>query len=120
MSRTWVTALHHSSVLEPDDVLLLLRSGADVNSRRYGMINAPSPVDIALQLPCAAAQLVVEASRPWSPATHHLFPIAARQRAAQLVRLGYLIALRNVFHLDAPGSLLDAWLLVIQFLVRRK
>ena len=118
-SRAWVTALHHAPVLEEADVLELLRSGADVHARRYGMCNAPSPLDVALQVgdSCAAARLIVEASRPWSPKTHRMFPQAARARAVELVRIGHQLAV--TFCADAPGALLDAWLIVIQLSVRR-
>ena len=40
----------------------------------------------------AAARLVVEAARPWSIATHALWPAAGRQRAVALLLLGKLIA----------------------------
>lgn len=118
-SRAWVTALHHSPVLEEADVLELLRSGADLHARRYGMCNAPSPLDVAVQMGegCAASQLIIQASQPWSPKTHHLFPQAARARAVELMRIGHQLA--ATFATEAPGGLLDAWLFIIQLSVRR-
>ena len=120
-SRTWSTALHHAPVLAMHDVIEILRSGADLGARRYSMANAPSPLDVALQQPSSpGSRLVIQAAAPWSPATHYLFPAGARQRAAALLRLGYLLVFRNVHKLDAPGGLLDAWMLVMQFLVTRR
>ena len=47
-SRMWTTALHHASVLQVTEVVELLRSGADVGARRYGLPTCPSPLDVAL------------------------------------------------------------------------
>ena len=123
-SRSWATSLHHSPVLEETEVLELLRSGADLHARRYGMTTCPSPLDVALQTlqqqtPSRASQLIVAAAGPWSPATHRLFPPAARQRAVELLLLGQLIVRRNLLGIDAPDGLLDPWLLIIQLDVRR-
>ena len=49
--------------------------------------------------------LVVQASEPWSPQTHALFPAWARERAVALLRIGYLLFVKDanrsiaLFHL---------------------
>ena len=49
-----------------------------------------------------AAALIRRAAAPWSPASHSLFPAAARARAALLVVSLYEIHERH--HLDSAGN----------------
>ena len=37
-----------------------------------------------------SAELIVQAAAPWSAATHHLFPAAARAHAVAVLRLAFL------------------------------
>lgn len=130
-SREWSTPLHHASVLDPSIVLELLRGGADVHARRPApelfrepLVErpaAPSPLDVAHEAPCSSgSRLVIQAAAPWSPATHHLFPAGARQRAAELLRIGGLLARRSAaLKLALPDALYDPWLLIIGMDVQR-
>ena len=57
----------------------------------------PSPLQLAMRLAQerpdneAAQMLIVAATEPWSPATHELFPKAARARATELLLLIYCL-----------------------------
>ena len=42
----------------------------------------------------SSCALLVLAGGPWSPASHELFPAAARARAATMLRLGHLMSTR--------------------------
>ena len=48
------------------------------------------------------------AAEPWSAANHALFPAAARARAADLARIGYLLAWSPRYAAEAR-SLTDCW-----------
>mmetsp|Transcript_12919 Transcript_12919/g.29478 ORF Transcript_12919/g.29478 Transcript_12919/m.29478 type:complete len:108 (+) Transcript_12919:556-879(+) len=81
------------------------------------MTNAPSPLDVALQLPSPGSTLIIQSAGPWSPVTHRLFPPDARRTAVDLLCLGYLLINRNMYGLDTPEGLLDPWMLIIQLVV---
>ena len=60
------------------------------------------------------AALIVSAAAPWSPATHGLFPAAAKARAVALLRVGRQLA-RQLQSLvadasDVEGAWRDVWL----------
>jgi len=59
----------------------------------------------------AAADLVLQAARPWSPDTHALFPAAARALAALLLITGHLLSRGQLVAEGpgGPGALLDVW-----------
>ena len=56
----------------------------------------------------SVARLVLEAARPWSEATHALFPLAARRRAAELLRVGFLLSRQERFNRQET-ALYDLW-----------
>ena len=56
----------------------------------------------------SAAHLVLRAAEPWSPATHHLFPAAARARARELLWLGYGLSVQPRFR-GEQASFFDVW-----------
>ncbi|KAG8457269.1 hypothetical protein KFE25_011943 [Diacronema lutheri] len=117
-TRRWSTALHHVEHLPTRRVRALLVAGADVSVTDGGAGDAPTPLALALALLArsarahAGAQLVVDAARAWSPATHALFPACARARAVQLLLVGVLIARGSALPYLAPSAhaLLDVWL----------
>uniref|UniRef100_A0A0D3JBC8 Uncharacterized protein n=1 Tax=Emiliania huxleyi (strain CCMP1516) TaxID=280463 RepID=A0A0D3JBC8_EMIH1 len=94
-SRGW-TPLAHLETLTAARATSLLRSGA---SLREG---EPTPLQRAAGGAGEAAALVRRAAAPWSPASHSLFPAAARARAALLVLSLYEIHER--YHLDSAGA----------------
>ena len=98
--------LHHLEVNSAERTRALLRGGASVE---LAAGTPPvSPLERAQQRPKhEAAQLVIAAARPWSPATHSLFPPAARARAVELLRIGYHVA-RSHYVAEAR-ALGDAW-----------
>ena len=135
-SRDWCTPLHYVEVLTTERTRRLLRGGADLHARAHA--GASSPLELAQQLaraerppPADAAAaapergsggarpvaahtearpwaLVLRAAEPWSGETHSLFPAAARSRAVELLRLGYLLASQPRFAGEAH-ALVDAW-----------
>ena len=68
-----------------------------------GGANAPTPLGLATArllrgdgpADDGRAALIVRAAAPWSPATHALFPAAAKERAIELLWLGALLARRQ-------------------------
>ena len=121
-TRRWTSRLHHFEFLSLERVRALLVEGADVRAGDGGA-GAPTPSSLAAArlLPGqpvddgrAAAALIVRAAAPWSPRTHALFPAAAKARAVELLRIGWLLA-RRVQRLvtdasDVEGAFRDAWL----------
>ena len=98
-SREWCTALHHLEIVTATRARRLLQCGADVLAKASP--GGSSPLSLARELRHAgraaegsAAHLVLLASVEWAPATHRLFPLAARRRAAAILRLGYLLSAR--------------------------
>ena len=106
-SPRW-SPLHHVEVLSAERTRALLRGGASI----HAPAGTPpvSPLQRAQQQQPAgeAAQLILRAAQPWSPATHDLFPAAARARAVELCRLGYLLGCSERFQTESR-SLIDAW-----------
>lgn len=107
----WSTPLHYLEVVTPTHALSLLRGGADVHT------GCPSPATLARAAeargeapPESTAWLVLRAASLWSPENHDLFPADARQRARELLGLGYSLA-RSRYAMCpwAEGSLVDAW-----------
>ncbi|EOD11325.1 hypothetical protein EMIHUDRAFT_357793 [Emiliania huxleyi CCMP1516] len=94
-SRGW-TPLAHLETLTAARATSLLRSGASLHE------GEPTPLRRAAGGEGEAAALVRRAAAPWSPASHSLFPAAARARAALLVLSLYEIHER--YHLDSAGS----------------
>ena len=94
-SRGW-TPLAHLETLTAARALSLLRSGASLHE------GEPTPLQRAAGGEGEAAALIRRAAAPWSPASHSLFPAAARARAALLVLSLYEIHER--YHLDSAGS----------------
>ncbi|EOD08852.1 hypothetical protein EMIHUDRAFT_217148 [Emiliania huxleyi CCMP1516] len=70
---------------------------ASASTRRFGVRVAGEAKALALRraMPAAEAvevgRLILKAAE-WSPQSHELFPEAARKRAVEVMRLGYLIA----------------------------
>jgi hypothetical protein len=97
------TPLQHLQVLTPERTVTLLRDSETSPCR-----GRPSPLQLARQNPtCAAAPFVLRASAAWSPATHSMWPGPQRKRAAELCRIGQLLARRKSAH---AGSFLDAFI----------
>ena len=94
-SRGW-TPLAHLETLTAARALSLLRSGASLHE------GEPTPLQRAAGGEGEAAALIRRAAAPWSPASHSLFPAAARARAALLVLSIYEIHER--YHLDSAGA----------------
>ncbi|EOD14056.1 hypothetical protein EMIHUDRAFT_356702, partial [Emiliania huxleyi CCMP1516] len=94
-SRGW-TPLAHLETLTAARATALLRSGASLHE------GEPTPLRRAAGGEGEAAALVRRAAAPWSPASHSLFPAAARARAALLVLSLYEIHER--YHLDSAGA----------------
>ena len=104
-----------------------LRAGANLHAAVAP--RAVTPLSIARVLrgarrapPGSAADLVLQASRPWEPMNHALFPAAARKLAVELLRLGLLMALdpRCSAGPAAAGLWPDLWLMnVMPLLVTR-
>ena len=130
-SEEWTTPLHYLNAITPDRAIHLLREGADVHA--CVAPNRPSPYKHAYELyergeapEGSAADLVLAASEPWSIATHHLFPDPSRDRATELVRLGWLLS-RSAESPYAEAfegreqALMDAWLVhVMPYAVDRE
>ena len=106
-TRDW-TLLHHLEVLTHERTRALLRAGDNIDAAAGP--GGPTPRSIAQDLEAASravirraflhgfaellapgihnALLVLEAAKPWSRKTHTLFPAPARERAADLMRVG--------------------------------
>mmetsp|Transcript_11434 Transcript_11434/g.21613 ORF Transcript_11434/g.21613 Transcript_11434/m.21613 type:complete len:275 (+) Transcript_11434:70-894(+) len=109
-TKDWCSPLHHASLLPSSRVISLLRSGASLHKRKRDPTRTCiSPLELAASCEgeaSAGCQLVVEASRPWSVRTHHLFPLTARKDAATLIFVGYAVARCQ----SCQGrQLLDVW-----------
>jgi len=93
----WSSPLHHLSLTTAERARRLLRSGAD--PRASNGRGGPSPLSLATALAEAGqvsegstARLVLLAAERWSPVGHDVFPAAARERAVELVKLGWLLS----------------------------
>ena len=95
-TRLWSTALHHLEFLTAERTRFLLRAGDNIHAAAEP--GGPTPLSIAQDLAAAArpvihsAFLVLEAAKPWSRETHHLFPAAARARAEELWPTGFRLS----------------------------
>ena len=104
-SATWQSPLQYVEVLSEARAVKLLRGGKESPVRR-----CPSPASRARRHPhTPAAQLILRAAAPWSPARHQLWGHAQRARARELCHLGYLLAYRALDPAHAC-SFADAWL----------
>ena len=113
LSHEWCSPLHHLEILSAGRARALLRAGADVGAAARA--GGPTPLSLAQALGEAgqaaagsAAELVLRAAEPWSPETHDLFPAAARARAVELLRLGFLLSWQPCFW-GVEGALTDVW-----------
>ena len=75
----------------------------------------PTPLSLARAMRDAGeapegspADLVLEADKPWSRETHKLFPQTARERAAMLLRLGWLLSRSGQF-LREEEAMFNVW-----------
>ena len=104
-SRGW-TPLAHLETLTAARALSLLRSGASLHE------GEPTPLQRAAGGEGEAAALIRRAAAPWSPASHSLFPAAARAYAVMVIRIGYQIALSPPDGAEARpdwSALSDVW-----------
>ena len=111
-SRGW-TPLAHLETLTAARATSLLRGGASLHE------GEPTPLRRAAGGEGEAAALVRRAAAPWTPASHSLFPAAARARAALLVRSLYEIHERQ---LDRPNGIAarDFSACVLRFAITRE
>lgn len=126
-SDDWSTPLHYLDVLQPEHTKRLLRDGANIHAcagpgaatplsvarelvdawlAASSVTASPRPLDA--RVTASSAQLVLQAAEVWSPGTHHLFPHACRERAVELLLLGYALAQLPAFIAEAR-SLSDVW-----------
>ena len=104
-SRGW-TPLAHLETLTAARATSLLRSGASLHE------GEPTPLQRAAGGEGEAAALIRRAAAPWSPASHSLFPAAAREYAVTVMRIGYQIALSPPDGAEARpdwSALSDVW-----------
>ena len=113
-TRLWSTPLHHLTIIDGQRARALLRAGADLHAAAEA--GGPTPLSLATarraegQAPASSpAALVLQAAGPWSPATHPLFPAAARARAVELLLLGQRLSREPRFGTEG-GALSDAWM----------
>ena len=101
-TRDWCSPLHHASLLPASRVISLLRAGAPLHKRKRDPSRCcVSPLELAEE-DCRYSEpslLVVQAAKPWSVSTHHLFPDAARSHARSLIYIGYSMAARHGRHI---------------------
>jgi hypothetical protein len=90
----WTSRLHHFEFLQLERVRALLVAGADVRAGD-GEADATTPLSLAAarlrrgdRSDDGRAALIVRAAAPWSPKTHALFPVGAKARAVEFVRIG--------------------------------
>jgi hypothetical protein len=100
-----------------EKVVKLLREGADLNA--CVSPNGPTPLSLATEAALAlragkgtAAHYVLQAAAPWSCATHQFFPAAARERAWELIVVGYQLSRRAPFE-EYSQAIMDVWLTCI-------
>ena len=107
-SQRW-TPLHHLEQLTVESTVEILRGGGTTLHARPGD-GVPSVLERAMEAnaPAAVADTIRRAAQPWSPATHHLFPEAARARAVDLLRIGNKLAFGGRFD-GEEVALYDVW-----------
>jgi len=113
-SQAWNTPLHHLTTIPAARARALLRGGADLHAASQP--GGPTPLSLAEGLRTAgdapegsAADLVLSASRLWSPQTHALFPVAAREHAVAVFIAGHLLARETRFE-GVAVAMLDVWM----------
>ena len=110
LSRHW-TPLHHLEFLTAERTRFLLRAGVDIHAAAGP--GGPTPLSFAQDLEAAArpvihsAFLVLEAAKPWSRETHHLFPAEARARAEELWPTGFRLSQQYGFPYE------DVWMTIV-------
>ena len=120
-TRAW-TPLHHLEQLTPERARALLRGGADLFAKPAA--DVPSPLERASGEEGAAAgsaevrEVLVRAARPWSPATHELFPARARARAVELLFLGHRLAVQPRYAAE-HGAVVNCWEMMMRYAVTR-
>lgn len=92
-TREWSTPLHHLAIISVERTRALVRQGANLHAS--ASVGGPTPLSIARELresgeaPMgSAAELVLKAAKPWSPATHDLFSDAAQAYVKQMMAIG--------------------------------
>ena len=117
-------------VLGSKAILRHLRDGADIHQTfemtgndmaRLGAAAPPwpTPKQTALNLAQALdaqgkapegspAWLILRASEPWSPNTHHVFPAEKRGRAVELLRIGFALSRSSRFA-GEEQAMMDVW-----------
>ena len=95
--------LHHVEVLSRKRAVALLRSG-DCSP----IAGTPSAADLARTSSAPAAEVILRAVEPWSPATHELWDAARRERAVTLCKIGYLLAFAGLI---GDRAFVDVWVL---------
>ena len=98
LSRDWATPLHHLSIIDAARARTLLRNGASVHAAATA--DGPTPLSMAEAMRVAgdapdgsaAALVLAAAAQRWSPATHLLFPAAARALAVRMLLLGHQLS----------------------------
>ena len=110
----WSSALHHLDLTTPERARLLLRTDAD--PRASNGRGGPTPLSLAAAFAeegdapdGSTARLVLLAVEKWSPASHELFPAAARRRATKLARLGWLLSRDAARFEGEEQALVDIW-----------
>lgn len=148
----WTPLMVSASTGQPYLTLLLLRCGADLDAvDRHGndafawsehRVRGYDD-DIVLTMETnsdhrCCTELLRAARRPWSPATHHLFPSALRNRAVELMMIGRALSKRRMTdgadvvvsaccsstatedHLAYGRALVDVWeALIMPFVILR-
>jgi hypothetical protein len=112
-SLNYTTPLHYIDQVAPEQARTLLRAGANVHAGQE--TGSPTPVTLSRAAAHSGAAeegstpwLILRAAEPWSAGTHELFPAANRNRAHQLLILGYQIAYTR-FQSSEGGAFIDVW-----------
>lgn len=127
---SWDSRLQHVAWLRRDEVIAELRRGGHAdgiggNQARprsarelVGLDRrAPTALELAREALAedpyhAAARVLISASEPWSPRTHHLLPARERARALELLLLGHEIAAAHMSRGAGGGGhagFVDVW-----------
>ena len=87
----FVCKLHFFELMNLEEVKDSLRNTLLLGYRMHA--NASSPLQLALSSSDERARLIADASKPWSPSTHELWPHKQRMLALELLVIG--VRLRN-------------------------
>ena len=60
-----------------------------------------------------SAFLVLEAAKPWSRDTHHLYPAKARARAVALMVMGERLSREARYAAYGPQAVYDTWMTLV-------